>query len=94
MSSVLTQSELSTGIAKEYQFERDELRNKFIEYKITADMINMIFDKLDERNRIISITDLVKIFRDLNISEAEIVGFLKSLGMEDAIVTRVIRKAV
>jgi limonene-1,2-epoxide hydrolase len=90
ISNVLTQSELSTGIQREYQFEKDELRNRFIEYKITADSINVLFEKLDEKERSASITELVGMFRELNVSNAETVSFLKSLGIEDPIVTRII----
>ncbi len=94
LSDILTQSELSTGATqREYQFERDELRNKFIEYKITADGINVLFEKLDEKARSVRITELIGMFRELNVNSNEIVGFLKGLGMEDNIVTRIISRS-
>ena len=91
LSSVLTQSEISANlIQKDYQFEQDELKNKFVEYNFTNDAIGTIFKEMDEQKRSIKIAEFVSLMRDNNITVPNIVSFLKSLGIDDIIITRIL----
>ncbi len=61
LSDVLTQSEISANVLqKDYQFEKEELRNKLIEYNVGSDSINEIFSTMDANNRSIKIAGFHK----------------------------------
>ncbi len=90
VSSILTQSELgSEVIDKEYQMEKEELRNKLIEYNLTVEEIERIFADIEKNNRRIKIDTLVHQLREGGISVGNVVLFLKNMGMEDQVITRV-----
>jgi len=91
---VLTQSELSAGvIARDYQFEKDELKARLIEYNMGNEAIDMLFSKMESNKRSI---DILTFVRDLSIGGVitnNIVEFLKSMGLDDIIISRVISRA-
>ncbi len=91
LTDVLTQSEISAGIIqKEYQLERDEIRNKFIEYNMNVENINDIFASFDSSGRAMKILDFIRILKSNGVVNPSIVAFLKSLSIEDQIITRII----
>ncbi|HUY70208.1 MAG TPA: ATP-binding protein [Candidatus Baltobacteraceae bacterium] len=91
MSDVLTQSELSANVLqRDYQFEKDELKNKFIEYNMSSDGIDEIFSMMNSQSRNMKMLDLVKELKKSGISIANIVAFLKSLSIDDPLITRII----
>jgi len=91
---VLTQSELSAGvIARDYQFEKDELKARLIEYNMGNEAIDMLFSKMESNKRSI---DILTFVRDLSVGGVitnNIVEFLKSMGLDDIIISRVISRA-
>ncbi|MCW6161280.1 MAG: ATP-binding protein [Candidatus Micrarchaeales archaeon] len=92
ISDVLTQSELSAGlIQKDYQFEGDELKNKFIEYNINSDVINAVFADLDSKARSSKMLDFVSLLRSNGVSAQDIVSFMKSLSIEDMLISRIMQ---
>jgi DNA helicase HerA-like ATPase len=94
LSDVLTQSEMVADVLqKDYQFERDELKNKLIEYNIGLESINEIFTIMDNHNRGIKLLEFVRILKKNGISVSNTVSFLKSLSIEDQIITRIISSA-
>jgi hypothetical protein len=94
LSDVLTASEIASNVLqKEYQFERDELKTKLIEYNIGQDGINEIFALMDSQSRKIRLLDFIKILRRSNISVSNTVTFLKSLSIDDQLITRIITSA-
>ncbi|MCL4371964.1 ATP-binding protein [Candidatus Marsarchaeota archaeon] len=91
LSDVLTQSELSAGIIqRDYQFEEEELKNKFIEYNVNVDSINKIFSTIDTEGRSLKILDFVRLMATNGVTNADIVSFLKSLSIDDMLITRII----
>ncbi|MCL5434089.1 MAG: ATP-binding protein, partial [Candidatus Marsarchaeota archaeon] len=92
ISDVLTQSELSAGlIQKDYQFEGDELKNKFINYNISSDVINAVFADLDSKARNSKMLDFVSLLRSNGVSAQDIVSFMKSLSIEDMLISRIMQ---
>ncbi len=92
ISDVLTQSELSAGlIQKDYQFEGDELKNKFINYNISSDVINAVFADLDSKARNSKMLDFVSLLRSNGVSGQDIVSFMKSLSIEDMLISRIMQ---
>jgi hypothetical protein len=88
---ILTQSEVSANLLQqEYQFERDELKNKLIEYNISMDGINEVFGAMDKNQRTISMLEFINILKKNGISVANAVAFLKSVGIDDQLITRVV----
>jgi DNA helicase HerA-like ATPase len=91
LSDILTQAEVSANILpKDYQFEADELKNKLINYNVSGDSINTIFTKLNSQNRSMNMSDFVKLLYANNLSINDIVSLLKSMSIEDILITRII----
>lgn len=91
MAEILTQSELAANILqKEYEFEREELRNKLIEYNIDGATIAEIFKTMDEGNRSLKLLDFIRIMKRSGISVSNTVTFLKGLSIDDQLITRII----
>ncbi|MDE1871082.1 MAG: ATP-binding protein [Candidatus Micrarchaeota archaeon] len=92
LSDVLTQSEMSANVLqKDYQFERDELRNRLIEYNVGLEIINQIFSTMDMHDRTMKLLDFLRILKKSGgISISNTVIFLKSLGIDDQLITRII----
>ena len=83
-------SEISAGIIqKDYQFEEEELKNKFIEYNMGTEAINSIFKALNDQNRSSKILDFIRLLMANGITTEDIVLFLKSLSIEDLLITRI-----
>ncbi len=90
ISDVLTQSELSAGVLqRDYQFEEEELKNKFIEYNMSSDAISSIFSTLDQQSRSAKMLDFVRLLIANGVNSSDIVTFLKSLSIEDLLITRI-----
>jgi hypothetical protein len=91
LSDVLTQSELSANVMqRDYQFERDELKNKFIEYNLGSDSIDKIFLAMDRQGRSMKMSDFVMSLKEAGVTIANTVSFLKGLSIEDPLITRII----
>ena len=90
VTGVLTQSEMGAEvIEKEYQLEKEELRNKLVEYNIALEDIERVFAEIEQNNRRIRIDTLVHHLKEAGISVSNTVLFLKNMGMEDEIITRI-----
>ncbi len=93
-SDILTQSELSAGlIQKDYQFEKEELKNKFIDFDISSEGIEELFSKMDGQGRYIKVIDFVRELKAREVQTSVIVSFLKSLSLDDSIITRLVQRA-
>ena len=93
MSDVLTSGEAgSSAIQKDYQMEREELRNKLIEFNITQDGVASLFEQIDSKGRRIGINAFAKELRDRGVTVENVVSFLKSMSLEDQMITRVIAR--
>ena len=91
MADILTQSELSAGIMqRDYQFEGDELKNKFIEYNVTSEVINAIFAQLDAQKRSMKMLDFIRLMKENGVNNNDLVTFLKSISIEDTLIARII----
>jgi DNA helicase HerA-like ATPase len=90
VTGILTQSELGSAIIeKEYQMEKEELKNKLIEYNLTIEEIDKVLAEIEQNNRKVGVDVLVRQLREGGISVGNIVLFLKNMGMEDQIITRI-----
>ncbi|MFI5412932.1 MAG: ATP-binding protein [Candidatus Micrarchaeales archaeon] len=93
LSDIMTQSELSAGIIqKDYQFEREELKNKFIEFNISTENIDALFEKMDAQARSIKMIDFIQELRANAVPNSNLVSFLKSISLDDMLITRIISK--
>ncbi len=91
LTDILASSEISANIIqKEYQFEKEELRTKFIEFNMTSDSIEAIFSKMDSQSRSIKTREFIQELRNANVDNAVIASFLKNIGLDDAIIARII----
>lgn len=94
MTDILTQPELAANIIqRSYEFEKGELRNKFIEYNIGSDEIDSIFLQLDQNDRSIKMLDLINLLKEKNVTLENIISFLKSLSIEDELTSRIISRS-
>ena len=94
MEGAISESELSSNvIQRDYQFEREELRNKLIEYNVSAEGIDSIFSSMDEAGRNLKMLDFINVLFQNGVEASDIVLLLKSMSIEDSIITRIIAKA-
>ncbi len=95
MSDILTQGEIdSAAIPRNYQFEGDELKNKLIEINASAEFIKGIIEDMNHKNRSINMRDFANMLAKNNISNSDIVAFLKSLSIDDIVITRILSKGI
>ncbi len=91
MSDVLTKAEVDSGaISKDYQFEAEELKNKLIEINIGSEEINNIISEFDSHSRTMNMNEFANLLKRSKISNRDIVVFLKSLSIDDILITRII----
>ncbi len=91
LSDVLTQSELSASvIQRDYQFEGDELKNKFIEYNVSAEAIDLVLKTMDSQNKSIKMQEFVRMLKANGVTTNDVVAFLKGLSIDDMLITRII----
>ncbi len=94
ISDILTQSELAAGIIqKDYQFEQDELNTKLIELNISSDNIIALFKNVDANGRMIKIIDFIQELKTSGAQNMPIITFLKSLSLDDTIITRIMARS-
>ena len=94
MEGAISESELSSNvIQKEYQFEREELRNKMIEYNLSGESIEKVFSEMDEQSRNVKMLDFINILSQNGVEASDIVLLLKGMSIEDSIITRIITKS-
>ncbi|MDE1865517.1 MAG: ATP-binding protein [Candidatus Micrarchaeota archaeon] len=90
VTGVLTESELGSQVVdKEYQMEKEELRNKLVEYNLTAEEIEKVFSSMEQNGRRMKVDTLVRMLKEGGISVSNIVMFLKNMGVEDQVITRI-----
>ncbi len=91
ISDVLTQNELSAKLVQSaYELERDELRNRFIEYNIGGAIAKEVFASFDSSGRRMKVLDLVRLLKNRSVLNTDIVSFLKGLSIDDVIITRIL----
>ncbi len=94
LTDVLTQSELSAGLmVRDYQFEKEELRNKFIDFNISSEGVDELFQRMDAQARTIKVIDFIQSLREKDVQSSIIIAFLKSLSLDDTIITRIVQRA-
>jgi hypothetical protein len=90
LADSLTQSELSSGIIqREYQFEKDELKNVLIDCNLSNDDINSIFMAFDQRDRTYKMNDFINALKSHGTKTGDIISFIKNLGIPDLLITRI-----
>ena len=90
IAEVLNPDELAErSIVKEYSFERIDLNSKLVESGLGSEVIGKIFAKMDEKNRLIDVREMVKSMVDMNIGRDSIVSLLRSIGLSDILITRI-----
>ncbi|EQD39105.1 hypothetical protein B2A_11243, partial [mine drainage metagenome] len=94
LTDVLTKAELSANVVqKDYQFEKDEIRNKFIDYNVSSESIDGIITKFDAQQRTMKVSELISALEDAGMPTSEMVMFLKSMGIEDTMISRIMNYA-
>ncbi len=77
----------------ELQMEKDELRNKFIEYGMLGGTTSAVFSAFDANSRRMKMLDFVRQLKSNGAPNTNIVNLLKSLSIDDMIITRIISYA-
>ncbi len=92
MSDVLTQAEIAAGVMqRDYQFEKEELKDRLVDYNVTSDGITGILAYFDGNGRSMKMMEMLRMAKDVGgISNENMVAFLKSLSIEDMLITRII----
>ncbi len=94
MTDVLMQSELAAGVVqKDFQFEKEELKSRFIEFNIPAEGIDELFKKMESQGRYMKMMDFIAQLKGNSVSNSTIASFLKSLSLDDVLITRIISKS-
>ncbi len=94
LSDILTQSELAAGvIQRDFPFEKEELRAKFIEFNMSGDDINALFEEMDAQGKSMKMVVFVQRMRSSGATSANIVSFLKSFSLDDSIISRIMARA-
>ncbi|MEM0159197.1 MAG: ATP-binding protein [Candidatus Micrarchaeaceae archaeon] len=89
IADILNQSELADqNVQKEYYFEKVDMRDKFINNNISADVFESILRDLDNKGRFVDIRAFVQSIMQLGVSKQSAVSILRSLGIEDIFITR------
>ena len=90
LADMLTQSEISSGIIqREYQFEKDELKNVLIDCNLSNEDITSIFTTFDQQDRNFKMNDFINSLRSHGARVGDIISFLKNLGIPDQLITRI-----
>ncbi|MGC8478600.1 MAG: ATP-binding protein [Candidatus Micrarchaeia archaeon] len=90
ITDVLTQSEISSNVVqREYQFEKDEMKNLLIEYNLTGEDIDAVFALLDQSNRSSKIIDFIGMLRSHGTKTEDIISFLRNLSIPDTLIMRI-----
>ncbi len=90
LADMLTQSEISSGIIqREYQFEKDELKNVLIDCNLSNEDISSIFTTFDQQDRTFKMNDFINSLKSHGARVGDIISFLKNLGIPDQLITRI-----
>jgi len=93
LSGILTQSELTAGVVqRDFQFEKEELKSRFIELNVPSEGIDELFRVMDAQTRMIKMADFVSQLKGFGVPNSGIASFLKSLSLDDVLITRIISK--
>ncbi len=94
MSDVMTEAELSAGVMdRSYEFEREELKSKFIDFNISSEGIDELIKRMDDSGRYMKMLDFIQELRSRDVTPSNIVEFLKSLSLDDILITRIMSRA-
>jgi len=77
------------SIKKEFVFDKITLNAKLIENGLQASAILAIFKKIGEQSRIIDVRNLVQDMLKENVGKDTVISFLRSIGMQDTMITRI-----
>lgn len=90
IADILTQDELSDKtIMKDYTFQKIDINSKLVESGFGSEVIQKLFSKMDEKNRMVDVRDVVKALLGQNVSRDSVVVFLRSIGISDTLISRV-----
>jgi DNA helicase HerA-like ATPase len=92
MTDVLTQAEVAAGVMqRDYQFERDELKDRLVDYNVSSEGVNATLSSFDSSGRSMKMLDMLRIVKDTGgITNENLVSFLKSLSIDDILITRIL----
>ncbi len=94
LSDILTQSELAANLLpKDFEFEMEELKGRMIEYNFGNEVIASIMSIMDRQSKSIKMLDFVRELAREGVTIVNIVSFLKSLSMDDLLITRIISQS-
>ncbi|MEM0086895.1 MAG: ATP-binding protein [Candidatus Micrarchaeaceae archaeon] len=89
IADILNQAELADqNVQKEYYFEKVDIRDKFINNNISADVSENILKDLDNKGRFVDIRAFVQSLMQMGVSKQSAISILRSLGVEDIFITR------
>lgn len=90
VSDILTPQELADpSMRKDYMFDKITLNSKLVENGLDSEAVLSIFKKIGDQNRVIDIRTLVELMLKENVGRDTVVSFLRNIGLQDAIITRI-----
>lgn len=90
ISEILEPKEVADpNMKKDYSFDKITLNAKLVENGLNPDAVMEIFGKATEQNRYIDIRNLVQELIKQGAGRETIVAFLRDIGLQDTIITRI-----
>ncbi len=91
MAGAMGETEITVGsFPKEFQLERDDLRNMLLNYNLGGKDPNEIIALLNDRNRTIGVVEFVNLLKSREAETHNIVDFFRRLGVSDMMITKII----
>ena len=73
-------------IPKSYAFERGELRNRLVEFGVEDTSVTMMLNEFEKGEKAMDVITFVNHLEENNVPRPSTTSFLKSIGIEDAII--------
>ncbi len=91
LTEVLDQKELQDpAVVKEYSFDKINLSSKMIESGIGSEIITKSLEAITTGGKTIDVKNFVKLLTGLGVSNETIVNLLRSIGLLDPLITRIL----
>ena len=91
MAGAMGETEITVdSFPKEFQLERDDLRNMLLNYNLGGKDPNEIIALLNDRNRTIGVVEFVNLLKSREAETHNIVDFFRRLGVSDMMITKII----
>ncbi len=90
IGSVLSEQALAAeGAVHAFPFERGELRNRLVEFGLEDTVVNDMIGQFEKGNKTMDVLNFVNYLEDNNVARPNTTAFLKSIGIDDALIIEI-----